>query len=420
MDQVNSEARFTEEEDIFKRKSIGDGIINLINNPPDNHKGALTISIDAPWGIGKTTFSYMIQNAIKDNPDLNWQIVYYDAWENDMSDDPFTSILFHICGQLPQSVGAAIEGFNKEIFTSASKFLDLFPGVTTKVIGAGLGLAGKMVEHTGYDGISTAYASFESHKKSLHENLSNMANECNKLVVFIDELDRCKPTFAVRLLETIKHYFDIENMVFIFGIDGIQLRETIRHYYGYDFDSSSYLTRFFEYQLSLPEPTIRQMISFCSIGYDFPEDTILYLQEAFHFAGITPREVTLIIRNIDMYRKKNTLEGITDPQKAAGLALLGLLLSLKCKKKPLYEKVMAGEYKAITTDQKVDTDIVFISKMCKGNITDIENEVPPDNHAPIFMYESNNLIPFLKEIRVDDNNIGDFLQRVLNNIVIQI
>ena len=419
MNQPNRKAKFTKEEDIFVRKPVGDGIIKLIDTQT-NHQGALTISIDAPWGIGKTTFISMLENTIKDNPATDWRTVYFDAWENDMSDDPFTSILFHICGQLPQEFGPTIKEFINEIFSSADKFLELFPGPIPKVIGAGLGLASKMVKHTGRDDISEAYSTYEAHKKSFHDNLSSIASKCKKLIVFIDELDRCKPTFAVNLLETIKHYFDIDNMVFVFGIDGTQLRETIKHYYGSGFDSSSYLTRFFEYQLSLPRPEIEQMIAYCNQSHKIPHDVHSYLQAVFEFTNITPREVKSIIDSMntigDYYLNK-----LDAPSLNAGLAFIGLLLSIKCKKKNVYDRVIIGDHTTTTTNSIIDNDLVYISSMCKTNINQCIYTKAPYIHYPLFDDAlRNNIIPSLEAMLHHDRsvNIGYSLQRILNIIEI--
>lgn len=413
MDQANRNAKFTQEEDIFQRKTIGEGIIKLIDSPDKSHNGALTISIDAPWGIGKTTFISMLENGIKENSSTDWCTVYYDAWENDMSDDPFTSILFHICGQLPHNLGTAVKGFIKEILLSASQFLDFIPNTTTKVIGAGLGLAGKMVEHTGYDDICKAYSASEEHKKSLHDNLSEVAKKCKKLIVFVDELDRCKPTFAVHLLETIKHYFDIDNMIFIFGIDGSQLCETIKHYYGPGFDSSAYLTRFFEYNITLPQPTIHQMLKFCHSKLPVPANILTYIENIFSYCSITPREINSIISNIRIITNYYLEAPVNKTSFYYGVSSIALLLSIKCKKKQLYTKVIAGEYYKAETDNNIERHIIGLSKLCKCKIKDIcESKYNID--GPFTDYDG--IVSCMLSFARDDHsiNIGLTLQRILN------
>ena len=66
----------------------------------------------------------------------------------------------------------------------------------------------------------------------------------------IDKSDRCKPTFAVHLLEQIKHYIFDDRITFVFSINLEQLQHTIKQYYGADFDSCRYLDRFFDLRIS--------------------------------------------------------------------------------------------------------------------------------------------------------------------------
>lgn len=72
------------------------------------------------------------------------------------------------------------------------------------------------------------------------------------LVFIIDELDRCRPTFAIELLERVKHIFDIPDMVFVLGINRDELRSSIRSVYG-EIDADTYLRRFFDMEFLLPD-----------------------------------------------------------------------------------------------------------------------------------------------------------------------
>lgn len=80
------------------------------------------------------------------------------------------------------------------------------------------------------------------------------------MVVIIDELDRCKPTFAIQTLEVVKHLFDVNNIVFLFAVDIQQLSHSISSVYGQGFDSVGYLCRFFDYIAKMPEPNISSYI----------------------------------------------------------------------------------------------------------------------------------------------------------------
>ena len=87
-------------------------------------------------------------------------------------------------------------------------------------------------------------------KEELRKLLKEIVKE-KKLVIFVDELDRCKPTFAISVLERVKHLFNIENIVWVFSINKAQLIMNIRHFYG-EIDAGQYLQRFFDFELQLP------------------------------------------------------------------------------------------------------------------------------------------------------------------------
>jgi len=88
----------------------------------------------------------------------------------------------------------------------------------------------------------------------------------DRLIIFIDELDRCNPSFAVKLLERIKHYFSNDKITFIFSVNLIELQNTIRQHYGINFNASKYLNRFFDLPVSLSSPDIQKYYN--SIGFD--------------------------------------------------------------------------------------------------------------------------------------------------------
>lgn len=94
-------------------------------------------------------------------------------------------------------------------------------------------------------------------QKDIHAQIeellaSLLAERGNRLVIFIDELDRCKPTFAIQLLERIKHYFSNDQITFVFSVNTTELQHTIKQYYGTDFNATRYLDRFFDFRIDLP------------------------------------------------------------------------------------------------------------------------------------------------------------------------
>ena len=99
--------------------------------------------------------------------------------------------------------------------------------------------------------------------EAINEFLSSVIEERgDRLIIIIDELDRCKPSYAVSLLERVKHYFCNENVTFVFSINSAELTKTIKKFYGSDFSAQAYLDRFFDFSLALPEIDINTFYSY--------------------------------------------------------------------------------------------------------------------------------------------------------------
>ena len=100
-------------------------------------------------------------------------------------------------------------------------------------------------------------------KKSVEkfrDALQGMANKLSEssenrpLIVMIDELDRCRPSYAVELLEVAKHVFAVDRIVFVLAVNRSELAHSIKALYGSGFDAVGYLRRFFDLDFRLPDP----------------------------------------------------------------------------------------------------------------------------------------------------------------------
>jgi hypothetical protein len=81
------------------------------------------------------------------------------------------------------------------------------------------------------------------------------------IVIVIDELDRCRPTYAIKLLEEVKHLFDVEGLVFVLGMHGAALGHSVSAAYGAKFDGVAYLGRFVNRRYKLRDAPIRALLS---------------------------------------------------------------------------------------------------------------------------------------------------------------
>ncbi len=234
-------------------------------------EGCFCIALDSKWGSGKTFFVKQVQLVLNAfNPhcetgltkdeiqsiksqapkyyspktDIGPQVtVYYDAWANDNTSDPIISLVYEIT----KSVG---EGFKLQEDKGFQRIAAKAASIITLVSGRD---ANSLVESLKPDNLLHSI----SEQNSLHDSICHFLDSIteergNRLTIFIDELDRCKPSYAVQLLERIKHYFTGERITFVFSINCDALQHTIRNHYGSEFDASRYLDRFFDLSMSLP------------------------------------------------------------------------------------------------------------------------------------------------------------------------
>jgi len=244
--------------DYFNRKEDADRLRQLLY---DNQ--STVISLNASWGSGKSWFINECRKYWKDQIST----IYYDAWKNETKGDPFISFCGYICSYLATH---SEKLRNKE---NLKKFKNTITEFTKQVIPIGIDIAvqSSLIKNllssivTAYkkateDLLSDSLKSYdekENIENSFKEKLSEYATEIKKehfpLVVFIDELDRCSPTYMIHFLEVIKHHFEIKNIVYVLAIDKKQLCTSIKHHYGEDIDAEQYVKKIIniQYKLSL-------------------------------------------------------------------------------------------------------------------------------------------------------------------------
>lgn len=229
------------------------------------------LAINSEWGTGKTTFIKMWQQYLANN---KFNTLYFNVWENDFISDPLIGFI----GEFKElSNKYQLESELDKITTTASQlFLSTFPTLIEALAKQKFGndavetIKGCTKGVT--DVLSKEFENYEKQKNSIkkfHEALQNFVDKCNSgkpLIFFVDELDRCCPAYAVKVLERIKHLFSIPNIVFVLSVDKKQLCNAIKGYYGSEsLDAENYLKRFIDIEYNLPEPNYED---FCNYLYD--------------------------------------------------------------------------------------------------------------------------------------------------------
>lgn len=176
--------------------------------------------------------------------------VYYDAWKYDNTSDPLLSLIYCVMTRYNEEVNPSKVEWMK---SAMWKSLPLFNGLVKSVTGLDIKESLEGLKNL----LETREDWFKQMKKEndieqqVSQFLTDIVSEEDKLVIFIDELDRCNPQYAVKLLERVKHYFNHPKVVFVISYNKMELQHSIKTLYGSEFNADKYLERFFDYEFGL-------------------------------------------------------------------------------------------------------------------------------------------------------------------------
>ena len=230
------------------------------------------IAIDGEWGSGKTHFVQQVkwlldsasENITSDvktvlnntSPKLDnlighkYKAFYYDAWKHDKSNNPFFTLL--------RTMILAFGGI--DYFKDETSFINSLLKGASHIVKGVTPIDAELI----FKGTKALCGINDAEQFSELEFIEQMDNQVDsfldyicegqydKLVVFIDELDRCRPSFAVELLEIIKHYFNNDKVIFVLSTNLSEFQYCIKQYYGDGFNGWKYLDRFIDLRLTVP------------------------------------------------------------------------------------------------------------------------------------------------------------------------
>ncbi len=241
-------------DDVLKRKEVAQTLTNII----EEETNPLVISLNGGWGTGKTFF---LERWQQDLTAKGYQALYFNAWTDDFLGDPFIAIIGQLWAKIKEpDFCESVESLKQCAGSLLKK--TFFNGLST-ITGGIVNISEEELNSIAERAVSSygeQTANREEFRLRLQALSKTVRDKTNHPLVFIiDELDRCRPTFAIELLERVKHIFETEDIVFVFGIDRKQLGESIRAVYG-SIDVNAYLARFFDLDFSLQPPDTK---AFC-------------------------------------------------------------------------------------------------------------------------------------------------------------
>lgn len=384
-----------------------------------------TVALDAEWGAGKTFF---IERWAKDLRRQGFPVVMFDAWTNDLGDEAVVALMAEISREMEswfpklpieQEVKKKAVGFMKEAGMRLRRSVYpatkvLISGILKKGIGSSIedimsagdeqssseaeDEAEKMsdaVERT-LDKVfetaleehhrrSIAIAQFKDSMVKVIDLIHSQATAKIPVFVFVDELDRCRPSYAISLLEEIKHIFGIPNVCFVISTNLSQLTHSVRAVYGLGFDGEQYLKRFFDQAFILPPPDNKSHIK--SLLENF---TILSSRK--HVVGLpqssknpvdSADSITLIIDafNLDLrsqkqvFRIADTAVAAIDKNKQIYIMWLFFLCALAHRNSEKFKELYSEKY-----DRKEFSNLLREVRFANVDIYYLYKRVPYERH----------------------------------------
>lgn len=311
--------------DLLNRNGDIEILSNIINVMTKNG-GASCFAVDGSWGCGKSWVLDRLERRLQgigddEKIDLakakgNYFVFHYNAWENDYYDEPLIAVLTTMIEKLNELYKCEhfIKNIGKELIKSISKTLNYW---VKKVSGVDIRRTAESIknnakisdEFNNKNLIGKAIKAVREHLTKLAESQMTISTESKAkfpLIFIVDELDRCLPEYAIKVLERLHHvFYGIPNSVMLLSIDKKQLNHTVQNIFGDSVNKEAYLAKFIDFTVNLNEGSIDEKLfwqefddykkCFCPLYIDSLYDYDKLWTENL-FLGIPMRERLQIVR----------------------------------------------------------------------------------------------------------------------------
>lgn len=339
-------------------------------------EGGMTYFLDGDWGSGKTFFVKQLQIVLEAlNPNIDdynatarvldvpeiaelqslvaskdahdvddhgeseapqspsYLPVYYNAWENDHWDDPLPSII--------QTIVWQAGGSGK---VDAGDPIEKFGGIVGNILkAANLGFVSETCKTISGESLLQQYEDRLRIRHYIRQLVGKaLDGREEKMLLIIDELDRCRPVFALKLLEQVKNIFDSDKLVVLYAVNMKELGKTVEHQYGSGVDGARYLTRFYDNEFTLFPPANRTYLVTCGIPNDSYRTNMIAheMRVALNMSLRDQNRFVLELKRAESRKNPNAYASI-DTSTFVQNALATLLIALRIMRFDDYRKIIS-------------------------------------------------------------------------------
>jgi hypothetical protein len=414
-----------DQRDEFNRRSIAGKTISLLTSDIE----VSPLIIDGDWGTGKSEFCHKLINLMEVcHPD--YQLIYVDAYKADHVDEPLLTLLAEIMKLVPK-------GLQQKSF-----FKKVLPTLKFGLKAGGKGVVGHLLKQdftdvaddfdkeikqisdkiidSSVESLLKGHVEASKNLQALQSALTELAKD-KPITIFVDELDRCRPDYAVAILETIKHVFDVENVQFVLVTNSTQLRASINHCYGSEVNAQRYLDKFVGFSFVLPELVQSHSNQLVAIAHYLnliqssetmrnsqldQDSTFGLMKHIIKVNSFSLREIETLVKHIEIYQVFSEGNGV-DSQTESLYKLLRIFgIVIFCFKPELKKSLMAG-----IIDGKELTLLLGCKELNQWNGRSNNPEIY-QLVAAIVAWESteplDNFLPISESVK---SNYSDYIQR---------
>lgn len=266
----------TEKIDILDRKKIIDDIEQILVLLSEQKQGRV-FALDGKWGYGKTYILEQLEKKLvglqkEGTNDDRFYVFHYNCWQYDYYEEPAVAIVSAMLEKRGKDNKAEM-ALQKE-YTDLKTVLGKIAGEFTKnKIGINLVELCKELEENKGEKIENPsdFDNMFAFKKTLdftRDQIRELSKNKTVLLV-VDELDRCMPEYAIKVLERLHHMFEgLDNVIVLLAIDSTQLEHSVKEIYGEQVDTERYLRKFISFRVKLDTGKVQNQI-LDNYGYYF-------------------------------------------------------------------------------------------------------------------------------------------------------
>lgn len=262
------------EDDKLERGKELEKLFNLFNRFGNQNGHGITMLINGKYGSGKTTILNFIEEKAT-NEKCSFNVIRLNIWEEKLFDNPLFSLLNKISALGEQSStntkDKSINKWGARVKETGWQLLQAFTKLDFKTIWMSHGDSNKGIN------LINEYKAYNNAIKEYKQALKQFCED-KKVVLLIDELDRCLPEYQIKTLEVLHHFFDIPNLIVVIAMDKSQLEYSIKNIFGESLDIIGYLNKFINYEIQLSQGSIVEYINSLLPKIDLPKN---YKQDEF-------------------------------------------------------------------------------------------------------------------------------------------